>query len=918
MTNFRIEFLYPWLLLLLIPMFALSFFLYFRISKRYRRTRNRITSMVLHFIVGTLSILTLAGITFNYEIPNLETEVILLVDSTYSGESVDEQKKDFIQKAIQESKGVCQIGVVTFGYGEPVYAVPLTLDASSAYLDYESAEKPDETATDLASALRYTKNLFKNKEVAKIVVISDGMETDGRAAVAVKEVVAEGIEVNSVYFPAELPSQEIQMQGVITPDYNVNVGDTFKVSTIVKSSYEGLVKLELFDNGAPVASDTVTLMNGEQELQLEHFFSVPGLHSLSFKISGGTDSCKENNSFESYIFVETYTDILLLESNEGEALALKTLLEEENEEFAIDVVNVKNTEQVPSTLDALRQYDQVVLVNIANADMPDGFIDLLYSYVYDIGGGLLTVGGNKQDQNGNLILENGQVVPNAYNREDMYETLYQEMLPVQAIDYTPPVAVMIIVDRSGSMETAAGANGETKLELAKQGAKSCLDALTERDYCGIMTLEEKYTEAMQVSPMTQKAKLQKSIDDIIVGGGTVFEDALRGAGKALQAVKNVERRHIILVTDGMPSDDFATYSLPIEQYASDVNAPVTFSFVIIGEDITNSGKQDLRNAAEMGGGRFYDVWDMDTLPRIMREELMMPEIKAINYEDFQPEIETYNNVVSGVQQKDIPILKGFYGTKVKAGEEVQMVLKGEFVPIYAQWKYGEGTVGSFMCDLNGYWSADFMANATGRRIIMNIVNGLFPTKNIRPQTIDLELHEQNYDNQMSVYTDLQKGETIELEIASPDSKGALTEKRIVTPSEDTGYSRINFSITQPGVHKLTVRKKNAAGEVIAETSIYKTFSYSQEYNMFYDQEIGENLLESLAISGDGKMIEEAEEIYAEIARTLKRTYDPRIPFMIIALTLFLADIAVRKFKFKWPHEIIRDAKAKKLLKQKSM
>ena len=223
-----------------------------------------------------------------------------------------------------------------------------------------------------------------------------------------------------------------------------------------------------------------------------------------------------------------------------------------------------------------------------------------------------------------------------------------------------------------------------------------------------------------------------------------------------------------------------------------------------------------------------------------------------------------------------------------------------------------------MCDLNGYWSADFMANATGRRIIMNIVNGLFPTKNIRPQTIDLELHEQNYDNQMSVYTDLEKGETIELEIASPDSKGALTEKRIVTPSEDTGYSRINFSITQPGVHKLTVRKKNAAGEVIAETSIYKTFSYSQEYNMFYDQEIGENLLESLAISGDGKMIEEAEEIYAEIARTLKRTYDPRIPFMIIALTLFLADIAVRKFKFKWPHEIIRDAKAKKLLKQKSM
>ena len=352
---------------------------------------------------------------------------------------------------------------------------------------------------------------------------------------------------------------------------------------------------------------------------------------------------------------------------------------------------------------------------------------------------------------------------------------------------------------------------------------------------------------------------------------------------------------------------------------SDLNAPVTFSFVIIGEDITNSGKQDLRNAAKLGGGRFYDVWDMDTLPRIMREELMMPEIKAINYEDFQPEIEMYNNVVNGINQADIPILKGFYGTKVKAGENVQTVLKGEFVPIYAQWKYGEGTVGSFMCDLNGYWSSEFMADATGRRIIMNIVNGLFPTKNIRPQSIDLDLHEQNYENQMSVYTKVEesKGETIELEIASPDSNGALTEKRIVKPSDDTGYSRIQFSITQPGVHKLTVRKKNSAGEVVAETSIYKTFSYSKEYNMFYDPEEGESLLKNLAISGDGKLLDRPEEIYQQIAKTLKRTYDPRIPFMIITLVLFLADIAVRKFKFKWPHEIIRDAKAKKLLKKKS-
>ena len=170
---------------------------------------------------------------------------------------------------------------------------------------------------------------------------------------------------------------------------------------------------------------------------------------------------------------------------------------------------------------------------------------------------------------------------------------------------------------------------------------------------------------------------------------------------------------------------------------------------------------------------------------------------------------------------------------------------------------------------------------------------------------------------MSVYTKMEKGETIELEIASPTNSGSLDDKRTITPSEEEGYSRISFTITQPGVHLLTVKKKNADGIVIAQTSLYKTFSYSEEYNMFYDAKVGEDLMSSLAISGRGQVIQDAEEIFQEIARTLKRTYDPRIPFIITALVLFLLDIAVRKFKFKWPHEIVRDAKAKKLLKQKT-
>ena len=919
MSNFRINFLYPWLLLILIPAFALGFYLYFRISKRYRRTRNRVVSMVLYFIVSTLSILTLAGIHFTYEIPNMETEVILLVDSSYSGKDIEAQKNEFIMDAIKDSKDVCQIGVVTFGYGEPVYAVPLTTNATSAYSEYITADKPDGTATDIADALMYTRDLFKNKEVAKIVVISDGLETDGKATSVVKELVAEGIEVNSVYFPSEKPTQEVQLVGVTTPDYNVNIGDMFTLVANVKSSYEGKVKLELYDNGTFSNEVEVDVLNnsGIQELEIEHQVSVPGLHSLELRISGGGDSCLENNTYRSFMYIETFTKILMVERNLGESDSLKTLLMEENEQFDIQTVNIlTDVDTMPKTVNDLRKYDQVILVNIANADMPEGFVDELYTYVNDIGGGLLTVGGNQVDENGNQVLDKGEVVANAYNREDMYGTLYQEMLPVQAIDYTPPVAVMLVIDRSGSMDMPAGASAQTKLELAKEGAKACLNALTERDYCGIMTLEEKYTEEMRIQPMTQKAKLLAAIDGIQTGGGTVFQDALAGAGRSLQSIKNVERRHIILVTDGIPADGFDQYSLPIEQYVNDVNAPVTFSFVIIGEDISNSDKNDIRRAAELGKGRFYDVWDVSSLPRIMREELNMKEIKAINYEPFQPKIDAHTSVVSGIEQVDIPELHGFYGTKLKSGAE--MSLKGEFVPIYAHWKYGEGMVGSFMCDLNNVWSSEFMANATGRRLIMNIINSIFPTKNIRTQEIEMVLSEGNYDLSMSVYTKLEKNESIELEITSPNATGALTETRTIKPSAEEGYSRIAFAITQPGVHLLTVKKLDAEGNVLAKTSMYKAFAYSEEYNMFYDAEDGQKLMTALAESGQGKVIEETHTIYEEIAKTLQRSYDPRIPFMITALVLFLLDIAVRKFKFKWIHEIVRDRKAKKQLMQKSI
>lgn len=74
----------PWLLLLLIPAAALVLFAYFRISKKYRRNRNRVLSTVLGMIMATCGVLLVSGITVNYDEKNRDNEMIVVVDASYS------------------------------------------------------------------------------------------------------------------------------------------------------------------------------------------------------------------------------------------------------------------------------------------------------------------------------------------------------------------------------------------------------------------------------------------------------------------------------------------------------------------------------------------------------------------------------------------------------------------------------------------------------------------------------------------------------------------------------------------------------------------------------------------------------------------------------------------------------------------
>ena len=396
-------------------------------------------------------------------------------------------------------------------------------------------------------------------------------------------------------------------------------------------------------------------------------------------------------------------NILIIENIDGESDKLSSMIDSGH---TLTVVNVKDSEKMPASVEDLQNYDEVILVNIANRDMPQGFDKLLQSYVQDFGGGLLTVGGNTADSTPD------NYKPNAYDKADMQGTLYQDMLPVEIMDPMSSIGVVIIIDRSGSMWNQGGGQPYEKsmLYAAKLGAEACLGQLQDDDYVGILPLGDYYKDYPELFPISQKNKILTEIDSIELGGGTIFEGALASARHALLANTEVNRRHIILITDGMPGDE--NYDDYLNEAKMNAQAGITMSVVGIGCD--NATKREMKELVKAGGGEekhFYDAADAASVSALMQEALRINELRIFTHGSFTPNIPGTDYT--------LPAMGCAYRSALKEG--ATEIIHSPYGPLLAHWRYGKGMVGSFMCDLNGTWSADFINSEKGAELINRII-----------------------------------------------------------------------------------------------------------------------------------------------------------------------------------------------------
>lgn len=287
---------------------------YFRLPKQHRRTRNRIVSMVLHSVVLVLTTLVLAGISLEVSYVDIKHDVMIVVDKSKSNESAVPRMNEFISDIIDELPSGYRVGIVEFANGN-VYSATLSGDKASAYQSYlNQVQNPSTNGTDIAGALSYAHQALENPQGGRIILLSDGRETDGRALVASSSIGNTGTRIDVVYFGNAMSDTEVQIVDVKVPDF-VSLGAMITISVTVQSAQPGTAVIHLTDNDQPIGNDgghPVTLSGGLDTFIFDYSFSVARLHEIKTVVESEDDDVTENNTWYSYVFIEGSSNRILI------------------------------------------------------------------------------------------------------------------------------------------------------------------------------------------------------------------------------------------------------------------------------------------------------------------------------------------------------------------------------------------------------------------------------------------------------------------------------------------------------------------------------------------------------------------------------------------------------------------------------
>ncbi|MEI8254438.1 MAG: VWA domain-containing protein, partial [Deltaproteobacteria bacterium] len=462
--------------------------------------------------------------------------------------------------------------------------------------------------SDLAAALSLSYGLFPPGYLRRVVVLSDGVQTDGDALAETQRAQRFGVRISTIPSRRGAPP-EIAVREVRLPE-RIRVNEPFDVRATVFSSRPAHASLSLMQGEAANGLDgtrAVDLVRGDNEVRFRSVVRVPGdvTYALNVDPAGAPDRFRENNRYVTTATVPGRPAVLYVEGDPGRASFFHDALAGGDFE-----VEVRGPHEFPQSLRELERFDFVVLSDVAAENVSLGSQQALTRYVRDLGGGFMMAGG-----------------PRSFALGGWQGSEVERLLPVRMEGERrrdqPSIALALVIDRSGSMQGPP-------LELAKAAALATAQFLGPDDYVEVIGFDTEPTRVVSMQSARNRVRIRNDISRMRPGGGTNIFPALDAAYQDLQVTRAVTK-HVILLTDGQaPADQIH------ELVLSMVADGITVSTVGLGTQVDRALLENIGRV--WGGGRAYFTADPNNLPQLFLRETQTVARNSVVEDPVQPRV----------------------------------------------------------------------------------------------------------------------------------------------------------------------------------------------------------------------------------------------------------------------------------------
>ncbi len=590
-------------------------------------------------------------------------------------------------------------GAVVFDGASIAAMTPRTLSADpgpdgpfGAEIDFTMVE-----GSNIDQALRFASALFPPDATRRLVLFSDGNETQGDALAAAEEISAQGPRMPIDVVPlAYNVTGEVLVEDVDAPPQAAE-GSTVRVRVVLRATQRTAGTLQLLYEGEPVD------INGDEagfgrrvvvesprsifdiELELGEA-TVHRLRPVFTPTDPALDRVAVNNAADAFTITPGKGRVLVVDGvDDARPGSPGRTLVGALESAGVATETIAPSE-MPVDLLRLQANDLVIMQNVAADEISLRSQRMLIDYVTELGGGLVMSGGPDAFGAG------------AWNGTEVEDILPVELdLPEQLI--VPPAAIVIVLDNSGSMNFSIQGSLRVKQEVANEGAALAIETLDPRDLVCVLAFNTTTDTVVPMQRNSDPEAIARRVRSIRAGGGTNLGPALIRALRQLQAgdAARASVRHVIVLSDGRSEGSPESF---IETARRMNEEGISVSTIAVGDE---ADSDTMRAIAEAGAGEYYPVSDPNTLPRVFIRDIRIVRKPLIRQVPFVPmDLDSASPVALGLGSP-LARLEGLVLTQPKEDPLINYAIASpEGEPILAHWFVGRGQVAAWTSDAHNW------------------------------------------------------------------------------------------------------------------------------------------------------------------------------------------------------------------------